>query len=380
MVNFGSIFRITDNINSTNTCNILIIGDLNADFNSRQGHYLNSFAVENNLNVLIKEPTRITDTSSTVLDQCLTNFPNYIKTSGTEPPIANNDHCTIYVKLLFRTKKSKCYRKTMWNFNNVNLEKYVESFTNFDWSTAFQADSVDKMCNTLTGKILQSAKDWIPHKEVTVRNSDKPFYNGYLRRLRRKVHRLHTKAKRCNTFMSWDVYKLERNFYFREVARCKNEYLTCLYEKIDNEDLHQRSFFKLAKSFLSKTADISTPPLLSPEGILISDDQAKANAFNSFFSEASRLDDSSAYLPNDDSPKCNILDQILVSEEDVKDQIRLLDGNKSYGPDGISPKFIKLASFSLVKPLTKLLSVPQGMLVCVWESFRLRRLRILFSL
>ena len=171
-------------------------------------------------------------------------------------------------------------------------------------------------------------------------------------------------------FMSWDVYKLERNFYFREVARCKNEYLTCLYEKIDNEDLHQRSFFKLAKSFLSKTADISTPPLLSPEGILISDDQAKANAFNSFFSEASRLDDSSAYLPNDDSPKCNILDQILVSEEDVKDQIRLLDGNKSYGPDGISPKFIKLASFSLVKPLTKLfnLSLNKGKVPKLWKQ------------
>ena len=121
----------------------------------------------------------------------------------------------------------------------------------------------------MTGKILQSAKDWIPHKEVTVRNSDKPFYNGYLHRLRRKVNRLHTKAKRWNTLISWDVHRLERNFYFREVARCKNEYLTCLYEKIDNEELHQRSFFKLAKSFLSKTADMSTPPLLSPEGILI---------------------------------------------------------------------------------------------------------------
>ena len=102
----------------------------------------------------------------------------------------------------------------------------------------------------MTGKILQSAKDWIPHKEVTVRNSDKPFYNGYLRRLRRKVNRLHTKAKRCNTFMSWDVYKLERNFYFREVARCKNEYLTCLYEKIDNEDLHQRSLLHILDTIL----------------------------------------------------------------------------------------------------------------------------------
>ena len=100
-----------DNLNSTNTCNILIIGDLNADFNSQQGNHVNSFTVENSLNVLIKELTCITDTSSTVLYHCLTNFPNYIKTSGTEPPIANNDHCTIYVKLLFQTKKSKCYRK-----------------------------------------------------------------------------------------------------------------------------------------------------------------------------------------------------------------------------------------------------------------------------
>ena len=148
------------------------------------------------------------------------------------------------------------------------------------------------------------------------------------------------------------------------MARCKNEYLTYLYEKIDNKDLHQGSFFKLAKSFPMKTADMSTPPLLSPEGILISDDRAKANA------KASRFDDSSAYLPNDDSPKCNILDQILVSSEDVKDQIRFLDGNKSYGPNGISPKFIKLASFSLVKPLSKLfnLSLTKGNVPKLWKQ------------
>ena len=73
-----------DNINSTNTCNILINGDLNADFNSQQGHYLNTFAVENSLNVLIKEPTRIT--SSTVLDQCLTNFQTILKLLGPNHP------------------------------------------------------------------------------------------------------------------------------------------------------------------------------------------------------------------------------------------------------------------------------------------------------
>ena len=36
-----------------------------------------------------------------------------------------------------------------------------------------------------------------------------------------------------------------------------------------------------------------------------------------------------------------------------------------------------LTAGAVVNPL---LSVPQGTLVCVWETFRLRRLRILFSL
>ena len=77
-----------------------------------------------------------------------------------------------------------------------------------------------------------------------------------------------------------------------------------------------------------------------------------------------------AYLPNDDSPKCNILDKILVSEEDVKYQIRFLDGNKSYGPNGISSKFIKLVSFSLVKPLTELfnLSLTKGKVPKLWKQ------------
>ena len=52
-----------------------------------------------------------------------------------------------------------------------------------------------------------------------------------------------------------------------------------------------------------------------------------------------------------------MLNNIVVQEEEVFDQIKILDCNKSYGPDGISPRFIKIAGASLVKSLTILFNI-----------------------
>ena len=346
---------------------ILLIGDFNSDFNTLQGQRLSNFATVNNLSMLIYQPTRITNTTSSILDQCLTNFPNYVKESGVEPPIADNDHCSIYVKLHFKVKKSKCYSKTMWDFSTANTFEFRNSFTSFDWDSLVKED-INETCRLFTEKILHSAREFIPHKLVTVRTFDKPFYNGYLRRLRRKVNCLHQKVKHTKTPQSWDFYKHERNFYFREVARCKNEYNNKVYSKID-DNINQSSFFKLVKSCF-KTTNTSMPPILSSNGDILTDDTSKANAFNIFFSEASKLNQAGSSLPVDDSPLNNTLETITVSEEEVQDQIRFLNANKSYGPDGISPRFIKLADYSLVKPLTKLynLSLSSGKVPKLWKQ------------
>ena len=100
----------------------MLIGDFNSDPSSLQGQILNNFAIVNNLSTLIYQPTRITSTSSSILDQCLTNFPYYVKESGVDPPVADNDHCSIFVKLHFKVDKSKCYTKTMWDFSKADIE------------------------------------------------------------------------------------------------------------------------------------------------------------------------------------------------------------------------------------------------------------------
>ena len=85
---------------------MIITGDLNADPNTVSGTKLRELADINGLSILINEPTRITQSSSSILDQFLTNSPNLVKSVKIDPPLANmnNDHCTVSVCLYFRIK------------------------------------------------------------------------------------------------------------------------------------------------------------------------------------------------------------------------------------------------------------------------------------
>ena len=93
-----------------------------------------------------------------------------------------------------------------------------------------------------------------------------------------------------------------------------------------------------------KNCDIEDgiPPIEFQNHIL-AEDSAKAQAFNKHFIAASKTIDSHTDLPfdpqiRDDSFHLNFIN---ITVSDVEDQIKLLDVNKAFGPDGISPKIIK---------------------------------------
>ena len=60
-----------DKAQQSNILDHIIIGDLNSDPNTLSGHQLDIFANLNRLKMNINQPTRITDRSNSVLDQCL---------------------------------------------------------------------------------------------------------------------------------------------------------------------------------------------------------------------------------------------------------------------------------------------------------------------
>jgi hypothetical protein len=64
-----------DLVMQENNPKIMLLGDLNADPATLNGVYLKEFAFVNNLFVHINSPTCVTERTSTILDQCMSNFP-----------------------------------------------------------------------------------------------------------------------------------------------------------------------------------------------------------------------------------------------------------------------------------------------------------------
>ena len=85
-------------------------------------------------------------------------------------------------------------------------------------------------------------------------------------------------------------------------------------------------------------------------GLPTTSDQAKANAFNNYFSSVGVID-------NDVMPRCSdvvlssILDSIEVTESDVMWSISRLKTNSSCGPDRLPPVLFKRLKYCLSKPL-----------------------------
>ena len=348
---------------------IVITGDLNADPETLAGQKLHQFLEANHLVAHVREPTRVTEMNSAILDQFISNIPCFIKKVVVESPVSTNDHCTIGLKLLFRTKKKSAYSRLIWDFKNTNWDSFRAALQEANLDSYLNSDNVDTCCEQLTNAILQVAKDIIPNKTVVIRPDDKPWFTENLRRLRRVKERNHSKAKKCNTPQNWELYRTSRNTYINELNSAKDEFEKTKYVTLAEEgQRNSKKWWHILKAVLGQTNDASFPPL-HIDGEIVTEDKDKAAAFNKFFSSAAQLEDSHAVIEDYLQGTEATLDYITVTEQDVFDQLSSLDINKAYGPDGLSPRLFKEGRDLIAPVLCKLfnLSLNNGVVPKIWK-------------
>ena len=345
-------------VNQNAGTKIMLVGDLNTDPNINKGQKLNEFVYANDLAIHITQPTRVCQSSQTVLDQIISNFPQMVKhVSISERPISLNDHSTVSANLLFRKRKIKSYKRTMWDFKNANFNTFRQAIENFNWDKCFEKEDIDMATEQWTTNLLSLAKSTIPNKTVTVRPYDKPWYNNDLRRLCRSKNKLHTKAKLCKTAEAWRLFRKTRNQYIRETSKSKLNYEQHKFASLIHERNHPKQWWSIAKQINKSSDSFENIPPLEIGDDIVTDDLAKATAFNAFFLSASNLDDSQAELPDSINVFMGGLENIHVTFTDICDQISCLNTSKSYGPDLVSPRFLKEGGEKLSHSLTKLINM-----------------------
>ena len=353
---WAALDTVIDNIKQSNVFKYMfILGDLNADFNTNNGRKLIKLCNDQNLQYLIDEPTRVTSTSQTVLDQLLTNAPNFISNIDVSPPVSTNDHCTIGAKINFKISKKSPYHRHIWLYKHANFDQFRAALQNENFDDVFSYDDVDDICLAWSEKFLQLAKSHIPNKSILVRPNDAPWYTSSLRLMKRKLLRLFRKFKMVKSEQKWEAYRKFRNEYQHALDKAEENYNNSLTDSLKNCK-NSRGWWCTVKHLLGKGLFRSLPPIETTNNSFITDNKEKASAFNDFFISHSNIDTTNAQLPSENFIEEKLV-SLTVSEQEVLDLLKSLDTSKATGPDGISPKLLFEAGHSIVPSLTKLFNL-----------------------
>ncbi len=338
--------------------NIIVLGDLNADFSTANGKKMGEICMLQDLHHHINEPTRITADTQSCLDQILSNVPYFVSETFVDPPVSTNDHCTVGVSLLFKIAPEPAYYRHIWLYDQADFDGFANALTTVDWDKCcFDNDDVNIACRKWTEIFLDIAKLFIPNRSVLVRPRDSPWYTSELRKMKRKVIRLYHKAKSKMTSYHWNSFKSYRNTYHECLTKAELEYNQDLCDSL-NTCRNGKKWWQTVKHMIGKGNDQSYPPTFDENSkCYVTSFHKKPELFNNFFLSHSNVDSSNVQLPDDNGSPDFVLDSVVVSENEVYDLLQSLDVNKSTGHDGISARMLKGAGMAIVTPLTKLLNM-----------------------
>ncbi|CAH2100185.1 unnamed protein product [Euphydryas editha] len=155
-----------------------ILGDFNIDVSCKDSpkvKELLNFCHHHSLEQLVQEPTRVTDSSQTILDLVITD--NSLKCKDIKV-IHNNclsDHALVLLDL--NVKKPKIikqvkYRRTL---NNIDIDAFNEDLNSIPWEYISTLSNVDEMVYNFNRYLITLFDIHAPIRKLTIRDKPKPW-------------------------------------------------------------------------------------------------------------------------------------------------------------------------------------------------------------
>ncbi len=104
--------------------NIIVVGDINEDQLNVRNHKLKDIMLVNTMKNVIVSPTRITDTTSTLIDPIMVNQDQHILKCGVlDVPSDISDHKITFAIIPFEINSDVSYTRSVWNFKRADFFK-----------------------------------------------------------------------------------------------------------------------------------------------------------------------------------------------------------------------------------------------------------------
>ena len=351
-----------------------VLGDMNIDFFlsrspmlDKYREILSFFGCEQ----LVAEPTRITPTSSSLIDHILTNTSDLIRDSGV---ILNgfSDHLITYcsrggVKEIFSDSNVKYVR----SFKNYSKISFLNELRKVDWSTVLSSNDVN-FCLSEFNRLFHEVIDYVaPVRQVRVRNRSSPWINSHILASIKRRNELFSRFKkdRSNAEM-YKEYCRVRNMVQRNIKLAKESYFKSEIDK--NRGSSDKLWRHLNSLGFSKKAIGKSSIVLEHNGEKRFDSLSVARIFNTFYTSVAA--DLVKKLPNPLGAFRTTTDIFKrfyaqkiglrsgftlspVSSLFVRKQLQSLDVKKAVGLDGISSMFLRDGTDCIVAPVTHIINI-----------------------
>ena len=153
------------------------------------------------------------------------------------------------------------------------------------------------------------------------------------------------------------------------IREAKTNYIQKLQNTLSDPKTPPKQWYKLANEISSfKNKRNPPPPLKNNNNTMDIHPFDKAQTLNKHFASISKVENPPP-LPEEELLPPYSLENIIITEKDVKDQLHALKTSKPGGPDEISPKLIKSIGSSVIKPLMLLFnkSISLGQVPSNWK-------------
>ena len=306
---------------------------------------------------VVTENTRVTPTSSSSLDLIVTTRKDLINTSDVFP-LGISDHNLVYVTMRLKNKRPPPkYVKTR-NYKKLNLDNFKRYMETAPFHIASLFDDPDDVLWAWQSLFVDICDEHAPWKEVKIRSRSAPWVTNEIRHKINKRYKLFKAAVTEKCPELWQNYKQARNEVTAALRKAKASY----FERISGEVKKSSAYWKLINKATSRISHKkSIGPLRRNDGSLALTDKEKAQLMNSYFATVGEnlintlptISDNSQTENHDDPPVLSITrtSSIVISNRTVLEKINKLKTSKATGPDGISPKLLKLAGKTIVPTL-----------------------------
>ncbi|XP_046662977.1 uncharacterized protein LOC124355866 [Homalodisca vitripennis] len=215
---------------------VILLGDLNVNLlNQKRADvkYLERIFQSMGLSQIIKEPTRVTESSFSLIDLIIVDKTHYLDVGMVDTSNIFNhngrritDHRLTYCDVPCKKSKSKEKFITYRNFRDFDGDTFIDVASNIHWDNIMTHRNVDDIANVLTKKIVQVFDECAPLARKRITRKKAPWRDSNIAYLTKKKNNCKHTYLSLKTQVSRNAYRRARNALNVAIRSVKRKYFT----------------------------------------------------------------------------------------------------------------------------------------------------------